>query len=554
LTQPFSGGWRVPGLSRRLELLGCAALTGGIAALLLAFGPAPGDAAVHLYRTFLVRSGALVWDNYWYEGSYPLASYSLLYYFPAAVVGNVALVLVAAVGSTLLFSSIAQTEWGEAARWPSRLFGVCAAAPLFTGLYSYSLGFAAMLATLRALQSRRTALACVLAALSLGFSPLAFVFLCLVLASVVVARRRLTVPAVVMVCAIALLGVFQLGVMQFFPSKGVYPFHPVNAACLVGVCALGALLSRRAHADLLVAFFVLWGTGGILAAVVPSPIGDNWTRLNEYALPLMLLAASLARFRPRQLAMLALAGALAYNVVPYLLLIPYRLDGRPATARFWQPAIAYLETHARPGYRIEVVPTAAHWDSYWLARSGFAIARGWYRQLDEIDNPILYQKQLAADAYRHWLRSVAVDYVLLPATRLDFVAAPQEARLLRSGRSGLHVVFRSPNWTIYRLPHPTPLLTGHAPAQIQVFGHTTISGVVSAPGIYLLRTHYADLWKVRGPICVQRAPGRMTYLNASAPGRFTLTVGDTVDALLRATTGDNPCGAQTREITDRHPG
>src|SRR5262249_20334068 len=154
---------------RGLELALCATLTAATGALLLAFGPAPGDAAVHLYRTFLVRSGALVWDNFWYEGSYPLASYSLLYYFPAAAVGNVALVLAASVASTVLFASIARREWGEAALWPTRVFGVCAAAPLFTGLYSYSLGFAALLGTLRALQSSRVALACLLAALTLGF-------------------------------------------------------------------------------------------------------------------------------------------------------------------------------------------------------------------------------------------------------------------------------------------------------------------------------------------------------------------------------------------------
>src|SRR5262249_44133858 len=316
-----------------------------------------------LYRTFLVRSGALVWDNFWYEGHYPLASYSLLYYFPAAVVGNIPLVLSAAVVSTVLFGSIARAEWGDAALWPGRVFGICAAAPLFTGLYAYSLGFAAMLATLRALQTRRTALACVLAVLTLGFSPLAFAFLCLVLASVGIVRRRVT-PAVVAIGAtIALLAVFELVVLRLFPSKGIYPVHVVNAACLLGVCALGALLARRAHVHLLAAFFVLWGAGGVLAALVPTPIGDNCTRLNEYAFPLMLLTAFLARFRPRRLVAFALCAALAYNVVPYLLLIPYRLDGRPEAARFWTPAIGYLQTHSQPGFRVEVVPTAAHWDS-----------------------------------------------------------------------------------------------------------------------------------------------------------------------------------------------
>ena len=146
-------------LSPRRELVLGAGLTAAFAALVLAIGPAPGDAPVHLYRTFLVRDGALVWDNFWYAGTYPLASYSLLYYLPAALVGNLPLVFAAAVASTVLFSSIALREWGRAAVWPARVFGVLAAAPLFTGLYAYTLGFAAMLAALKLLQLRRPWLA-----------------------------------------------------------------------------------------------------------------------------------------------------------------------------------------------------------------------------------------------------------------------------------------------------------------------------------------------------------------------------------------------------------
>src|SRR5579871_6710732 len=73
---------------RRRELLVGAAVTAIIAALVVGFGPAPGDAAVHLYRTYLVQHGIFVWDNSSYSGWYPLASYSLLYYLPTAVVGN----------------------------------------------------------------------------------------------------------------------------------------------------------------------------------------------------------------------------------------------------------------------------------------------------------------------------------------------------------------------------------------------------------------------------------------------------------------------------------
>src|SRR5262249_39988615 len=200
--------------------------------------------------------------------------------------------------------------------------------------------------------------------------------------------------------------------------------------------------------------------GSVAASLVSSAVGDNWPGLNEVVFPVMLLAAFLARFEPRRLAALALAGALAYNLVPYLMLIPYRLDNRPAAAGFWLPPLEFLRRHARPGFRVEGVPTPAHWEPYWLPRGGVALPRGVSRQLDAVHNPELYAQPLRAASYRRWLRQAAVDYVLLPSTRLDFVGAPQEARLLGSGRSGLAVVYRSRDWTIYRLPHPTPLLTG----------------------------------------------------------------------------------------------
>jgi hypothetical protein len=517
------------------ERLVCAALTGTFGALLLAFGPSPGDAAVHLYRTFLVRHGTLLWDNFWYAGHYPLASYSLLYYLPAAVVGNVPLVMAAAVISTLLFASIASREWGSASIWPSRVFAVCAAAPLFTGLYSYSAAVATMLGVLRALQSRRTAPAMGLAVLTLGFSPLAFAFLCLILLSIIAVRRRVTPSALALGAVLAVLAGFQVVVLRLFPSGGTYPFHAANLAGVLGVSLLGALLARRArNGQILGAFFVLWGASSIVLSFVPTPIGGNWTRLGEFAFPLMLLTALLAGFRPRLLVALALAGAFAYTLTPNLLLIPYRLDNRPAAEHFWRPALQFLRRHEQPGYRVEVVPTAAHWESYWIPRSGFALARGWYRQLDIVDNPALYSKQLDSTAYQGWLRSEAVEYVLLPSTRLDFEAAPREAQLLRSGSSGLQVAYRSRNWTIYREPHPTPLITGPGQAHVLAFGHTRIDGTVAASGRYLLRINYIPFWQASRNVCLRRDPDGMTWLDVRRPGRFSLKVAPTGKALLLA--------------------
>ena len=141
----------LPRFRRRRELLIGAAVTAIIGALVVVAGPGPGDAGVHLYRTWLVRHGIHVWDNFSYAGWYPLTSYSLLYYLrPRSSESSARLRLGGRID--VLFSSIAMREWGRAALWPSRVFGVLAAAPMFTGLYAYSLGFTAMLATLKLLQ------------------------------------------------------------------------------------------------------------------------------------------------------------------------------------------------------------------------------------------------------------------------------------------------------------------------------------------------------------------------------------------------------------------
>jgi hypothetical protein len=522
----------------RRELALASLLTVAAAALLLGLGPAPGDAPAHLYRTFLVQHGSLIWDNLWYAGQYPLASYSLLYYLPAAVVGNLPLVIAGAVLSTLLFAAISYRVWGSAAIWPIRLFGLFAAAPLFTGLYSYSLGFAALLGALRAMQARRSLLGIVLAALTLGLSPLAFVFLCLVLLALALSGQPWTRRSSLIAVSLVAIGAAQLAVLRLFPSPGRYPFHWEDLLAVSGVCIVGALLARNAAGgEPIKAFFVVWGIGSVIAFLVPTPIGDNWTRLREFVFPLMVLTASLARFRPRRLAIFAMAGALGYNLVPYLMLIPFRMDTRPQHEAFWAPSLAYVRAHEGPNFRLEVVPTAAHWESYWVPRSGLPLARGWYRQLDIADNPVFYGKQLTPIAYRNWLRSVGVKFVLLPATRLDPVSAPAEAALLTSGQAGLTPVFRSPTGTVYKLRGASPLLTGPGPARLTTLTYATIAGRVDTPGRYLLRVHYNPYWELTAAgACIHAGPSGMTDLVVTRRGSFELrgadSFGSFVDSLL----------------------
>ena len=503
-----------------------AALVAGIGAWALIAAVPPGtDAPAHLYRTLLVREHVHVWDNLWFAGQYPLASYSLLYYWPAAIVGNEQLVFAAVVLSAGLFALLVMQEWGEAGRWPARVFGLLALGPLFTGSYGYALGLTTLLATLVLAQRGRTWVAIPFGALTLGFSPLAFVFLCMVLLAAVVGRRRVTKRAVVLGGGLVVAAAIEAASLALFPTASQYPFRAFELGAVLITCVLGAALATRAvKGETLVAFFALWALVSIVGYLVPSPFGENLTRLRLLAFPLMLLTAVLARFRPRWLALAALAFAIGYNSVPIAADL-IRVDGRTAHATYWAPALRFLRHHADPEYRVEVVPTAQHWESYWLPRAGFALARGWYRQLDLAENKVLYGNKLSAPTYRHWLRRMGVRFVLLSDAPLDTQGAAREAALLRSGRSGLRPVFRSADWRIYELRPAVPILTGPAPAQITALGHERIAGWAGGRGAYRLRVNYTQYWKVvRGRVCVGPAPGGMTTLWAADAGRFTLVL------------------------------
>jgi len=538
------------GLSRReAALAGLVALV--IAAAILRFGPPPGDAPAHLYRTLLVQRGDFVWDNLWFEGVYPLADYSVLYYLPAAVVGNLALVLVSAALSAWLFARILLERWGEQAKWPARIAGVLCAAPAFTGLFAYSLGLVTMLGAIRSLQRGRVGAYGVLATLTLGFSPLAFLFLLLLLAASFCAHPRLNSRNLVIgTIAVGLAGI-EAYLLKLFPSPGVYPFNHYDFASLLALCLGGALLARRAPGGrVIVAFFLLWAAAAILAFSTVSPIGDNVTRLRSLVLPLMLLTGILTRFRPRWLAVLAISGALGYNLVPYFMLIPYRLDTRPQHRAFWQPALTFLDRNEAPNYRVEVVETAGNWESYWFPRDGFPLVRGWYRQLDLARNPVLFKSSSTGAAYVAWLRSVGVRYVVVPHTTLDPRVGTSELRLVEHAGPQLRPVLASPTLTVYEVRNATPILTGPSPARLTTLGASTIAGSVATAGSYRLRVQPTPYLQVRaGDVCVKPAPGGESTLVARTAGRFELTVPENPLDLI-----DESALATCAHKTPRSPG
>jgi hypothetical protein len=225
-------------------------------------------------------------------------------------------------------------------------------------------------------------------------------------------------------------------------------------------------------------------------------------------------------------------------------MIPVRSAVGDARVSFWAPAIAFLRAHDRPGFRVEVVPTANHWEAYYLPLAGYALARGWYRQLDIADNPVLYARRLGAAAYDAWLHEAAVRFVLLPRTRLDVVDGPREAALLRTKQLHARRVWSGSSGVIYAVPHPTSILSGPGAPRITRFDSRGVAGTVSRPGTYLLRVHYMPYWTLSGSVsCLRRTRSDMTALVVRNPGAFALRAQEgALTALASALDGGAACG------------
>ena len=392
---------------------------------------------------------------------------------------------------------------------------------------------AAALGALLLVQHGRPWLSLGCAALAAGLSPLALVFLAIVLAAVALVRRPPARVLLIVGGGLALISAALIGLAAAFPADGRYGFRATELANALIACGVTAVIAwREPRARLLAVVMLVIGAACVVAFLVPSPVGSNLTRFRVYVFPLGLLAACLVSFRPRWLTIPALAVGLFYTVSPYVAVATELTDSRPAAASFWAATVDEVRGRIGADYRVDVVPTFDNWEAYYVPSADLPLARGWYRQLDLTRNEVLYGSGLTAAEYRRWLRSQGVKVVVLPLAPLDRVGAEPQARVLRSGGSGLVEVARTSEAIVYELPAPTPILTGPANARLTVNDHDLIAGTVAAPGVYTLRVRFTPYLTVTsGAVCLEPGPGGMTRLVAPRAGSFELGVPGAMDIL-----------------------
>ncbi|HXR30243.1 MAG TPA: hypothetical protein VN752_03800 [Solirubrobacterales bacterium] len=566
----------------RPDWLPAVALSSLLAAAMLAWNPQVGDLAAQVFRAELFQqAGLAIWNGSWYGGHYTL-TYSFLFPPLAAMLGPQLVGTVSVIASSYLFDRLVRDRWGEASRWATLWFAAGVVTLLADGQLTFALGVAFGLASLRALQTSRIKLALLGAAACALSSPVAAVFLAGVLIAgtgsavdwiglsrgwrglggaenggPAPARRpprgrgrtrgralsaddRISTPAL-WTASIALALILVPNVL--FPSAGQFPFAFSSFIAIPLWCGSALFVTRQLRGEerqlrwAIVAYLLV----SIVIWLVPNPMGGNSVRLGALFGGPVLAAVVLAR-RPRVapwFLALFMAGGLYWQVTASVSQIA-RSVGDPSTSReYFQPAAEWLRENAGPGVRVEVPPTANHWESAYLA-SQVDLARGWLRQLDTTRDDIFYgdEELLNHASYRHWLRSNAISYVALPDAPPDY-SSVGESRLIRSGSPYLDLRWSSAHWRIYAVRDPEPLVEpiGPAAAQLLWVGRQGLALQVQQPGDFLVRVNFTPYWSIaRGSGCIIRR-GEWTVARAAHPGVFRVAADFSVGRAWNAVTG-----------------
>ncbi len=468
--------------------------------------------------------GLTYWFS-WFGGGTTPGNYSVLTPSLSAALGCELVVAVAAVAVTALGTvAVRHTRRPLAAAW---VLAVVTAANLWSGRVPFLLGAAFALGALLALQRRHrtgTVLLTVLAVLS---SPVPGAFLVLGLSGTFITTRTREWRPIIAWCASSAL-VAALAVALVFGTPGPEPF---GFRLALGTCVGLALLYLARPADHL-RTTILWSFPIVLAVfALPNGMGSNVTRFVWFCLPVAVVATST---RGRRLVALLLTPVVAAGVWGTV------RDLRSATlpissVGFYQPLATELDRIPDVrSYRVEVVNHGAH-AAYDALLDHALLARGWETQADTALNRALHTDPLDATTYKVWLDNNAVGYVALPAVS---VSGYSEYDLVRSGRAGyLRPIWRSTDWTLYEVTHPTPI----AGAPARVVRHSQSALTVSLPCrcTVNVRVRYSKFLQAtlerpnagrRQGAATRRVTATLrddgtgwTTLAAPRPGRYTLT-------------------------------
>ena len=494
----------------------------GLALYLILVPPVPDFAAQATRAAIFDKLGNVTWWPGWY-GGLELPSYSVL------APGLMATIGVATTGAlaSAICMWVAHQLFRESARprAASVVFAASVLLNLFGGRITFLVGLAPAMLAVLALVRRHPWLAGGATVLSVLGSPLAGLFTGIVAASVLLADRSRSREALVTGIATgASLGTLAL----LFHNPGVMGSPPGQMFLALLGLALVVIACRE---PTIRAGAVIVAIGLVACMIVPNSVGLNLTRM------VWLLAAPLIvgyGHRPDRHVVALTALALVFPSVD----VTWQLaeaDSPSAKQAYYTPLLSELtqemNNDARLGQRVEVVEPATKGAARYVGES-MPMARGWERQADRTDNPIFYDNEdtpLNATSYRAWLDDLAVAYVAVPDTRLDY-ASVDEAKLIAGGLPYLRQVWHNPDWTLYEVVDSAPLAQN---AQVLSVDGNQLRLWVDHRGPVPLQIRWSNHLAVldaRHPVsegvpahgCLSQA-GQWTVLHARTAGPYVLT-------------------------------
>lgn len=460
-----------------------------------------GDDPAHLYKIALLRHGqSVIWDNYWYGGSYGALTYGLVYYWLAQFVPGALITVLAGGSLPVLFHLYLRDGWGISSRAPAWTLAAVMVVYLAWGQSPFLLAMSLTVAGLVLIARGRPYVAAVPCAVGVFTNPLALVAGGVFVLASLVARRQ--VRRDVLRFALAMLPVVavRVALAEVFAAPSWEFHYAPELAGLAAVALIGIGLARSSPRPECRA--LQWVFVALLLVVFPayllpeSQVGSNAGRFfYVFGGPLLVAAAWPTRL-PRLLPAAAVAAVLAFQLAFPVWMLAHAQSFTATRAAFFAPALDYAGRVYDPDFRFHVVTPEMHWESYYFPAAGYAITRGWYRQADALHNGELYDKTLSASAYTSWLRRMGVKYVFVPHAPLVSTSQREATILARSPEFVL--VYRSTQWAVYRLRHAEPLVVPLENAAAQVFSldHTSICFAVTRPGPYLVKLTWSPYWRV----------------------------------------------------------